>query len=104
MPQSEIKKGTWSKWHNRLHKILKKQRDLLPKEASLLLSVSGGQDSMALTKLILDLQKLYKWRLYVWHGDHGWHQESHEIEKNLHEWCSKNHLNFISQHINFITH
>ena len=97
MSQSENNSKTWSEWHNRLHKTLKNKKHLLPKEASLLLAVSGGQDSMALTKLILDLQKLYKWELHVWHGDHGWHKDSTKFAKELKDWCEQNNLNFYSE-------
>ncbi len=90
----------WSKWHQKLHKTLIHKKNLLPDGSSLLLSISGGQDSMALLQLVLDLQRIYKWKLNIWHGDHGWHQESHAIAKNLHEWCSKNDLNFICQRTN----
>ena len=65
----------WSKWHERLHKALKNKGNLLPSESSILLSISGGQDSMALLQLILDLKRMYKWNIHVWHGDHGWHEK-----------------------------
>ncbi|WP_320663644.1 tRNA lysidine(34) synthetase TilS [Prochlorococcus sp. MIT 1223] len=84
----------WTTWHHRLHNKLEKDIDLLPKGSCLLLSVSGGQDSMVLVKLLLDLQRLHKWELNVWHGDHGWHQESSSIAKELKDWCEKEKLPF----------
>ncbi len=82
----------WTKWHARLHKKLLSNKELLPKGASLLVAVSGGQDSMAMLQLLLDLQGLHKWKLYVWHGDHGWHSKSGIISQELQSWCKKNHL------------
>ena len=63
MSQSTNIETPWSPWHNRLHKNLKAKPELLPLGSSLLLSVSGGQDSMALLKLIIDLQRIYKWKI-----------------------------------------
>ncbi len=85
----------WSKWHERLHKRLKHESGLLPIGSSLLLSISGGQDSMALLKLILDLQKIYQWKINVWHGDHGWHKQSQQISKELELWCNANNVPFV---------
>ncbi len=82
----------WSKWHNRLHNHLKANPSLLPSGKPLLISLSGGQDSMALTGLLLDLQKLHKWKLYVWHGDHNWHNKSSTFAKEIKEWCKEKHL------------
>ena len=84
----------WTEWHHRLHKKLSKAKDLIPEGSCLLLSVSGGQDSMALTKLCIDLQRIYQWELNIWHGDHGWHKESGLIAKELKIWCEKRNLTF----------
>jgi len=100
MSQSSNKETPWSQWHNRLNKFLITKENLLPKEVPLLLSVSGGQDSMALLKLILDLKRLYKWELHVWHGDHGWHLESKTFSEELESWCKNQGLNFICQRAN----
>ena len=88
----------WSNWHDRLHKKLLDNQKLVPKGASLLLSVSGGQDSMALLKLFLDLQRLHEWKIHVWHGDHGWHNKSRQIAKELNQWCEKENLDFHCDH------
>ncbi|WP_320666771.1 tRNA lysidine(34) synthetase TilS [Prochlorococcus sp. MIT 1307] len=86
----------WTPWHLRLHKKLITKKNLIPDGSSLLIAVSGGQDSMALLQLIVDLQRLHKWKLYVWHGDHGWHQKSGDIAKELKSWCEEKNLNFFS--------
>ena len=52
---------------------------------------------MALVKLISDLQRLHKWALLIWHGDHGWHPDSEQIAKELHLWCEQNGLSFCSE-------
>ncbi len=96
MSQSEQNDKSWSKWHIRLHKRLKQNKTLLPSYSTLLLAISGGQDSMALLKLITDLQRLYKWQIEIWHGDHQWHSKSEEIEKELKVWCLSKKISFNS--------
>lgn len=49
----------------------------------MVVAVSGGQDSMALTALLIGLQRLHHWSLHLWHGDHGWHQGSAAIALGL---------------------
>ena len=77
----------WSRWHDRLHRQLLAEPTLLPDGTKLLLAVSGGQDSMALLALLQDLQRLHRWELLVWHGDHGWHEGSAAIAFELKQWC-----------------
>ena len=61
----------WTDLHSKLHKTLK-QRSLLPKGERILIAVSGGQDSVCLLKLLLDLQSKWHWQLAIAHCDHGW--------------------------------
>jgi len=96
MSQYSKNDRSWSKWHMRLHKRLKQNQSLLPSKATLLLAISGGQDSMALLKLILDLKRLYKWQVEIWHGDHQWHAQSERIEDELKLWCKVNKISFHS--------
>ncbi len=96
MSQSAKNQKSWSPWHTRLHKRLKKDESLLPNKSTLLLAVSGGQDSMALLKLIFDLRRLYDWHIEVWHGDHQWHNDSNRFAEELKNWCNKNKINFHS--------
>ena len=77
----------WSPFHLRLHRLLLHRPQLLPQGAPLLLAVSGGQDSMAMTGLLLDLQRLHGWHLHLWHGDHGWRPESGEQARELADWA-----------------
>ena len=53
----------WTSWHDRLHRRLLMQPQLLPQGSALLLAVSGGQDSMALLALLQDLAPLHGWSL-----------------------------------------
>jgi tRNA(Ile)-lysidine synthase len=77
----------WSPFHLRLHRLLLRRPQLLPPQATLLLAVSGGQDSMALVGLLRDLQRLHHWRLLLWHGDHGWRPDSAQRARALAAWA-----------------
>ena len=83
---------SWTPWHDRLHRRLLQQPQLLPQGRPLLLAVSGGQDSMALLVLLQNLQRLHHWPLSLWHGDHGWHQGSAVIATELQSWCQQRGL------------
>ena len=77
----------WGPVHAGLHQCLRRAPDLLPAGAPLLLAVSGGQDSMALTRLLQDLARLHGWSLHLWHGDHGWRPESARQAEELQAWA-----------------
>ncbi len=68
------------------------QPQLLPQGSTLLLAVSGGQDSMALLALLQDLTPLHGWSLNLWHGDHRWHDGSSRIAAELSNWCQQRQL------------
>lgn len=59
----------WTPLHDQLHRTLK-SRHLLPKARHLLIAVSGGQDSLCLIKLLLDLQPKWGWKLAIAHCNH----------------------------------
>jgi tRNA(Ile)-lysidine synthase len=82
----------WSSDHLRLHRSLLRRPELLPRGAPLLLAVSGGQDSMAMTGLLRDLQSLHHWRLHLWHGDHGWRDDSAQQASELQSWARSQQL------------
>ncbi len=65
----------WTTLHDQLHQTLR-QRKLLPENQSILIALSGGQDSLCLTKLLLDLQLKWGWYLAVAHCDHQWRSDS----------------------------
>ena len=82
----------WSPDHLRLHRSLLRRPELLPRGAPLLLAVSGGQDSMAMTGLLRDLQPLHHWRLHLWHGDHAWREDSAQQARELQSWARDRQL------------
>lgn len=61
----------WTPLHASLHRTLR-QRQLLAQNHRVLVAVSGGQDSLCLTKLLLDLQPKWGWQLAIAHCDHRW--------------------------------
>jgi tRNA(Ile)-lysidine synthase len=62
---------SWTPIHAQLHQTLR-QRQLLQQHQQLLVAVSGGQDSLCLTKLLLDLQPKWGWKIAIAHCDHRW--------------------------------
>nr|ARO91168.1 tRNA(Ile)-lysidine synthase [Flintiella sanguinaria] len=43
---------------------------------TILASISGGQDSICLMKLLYDFQYIYKWNITIIHFDHNWRNDS----------------------------
>ncbi|MCT4364799.1 MULTISPECIES: tRNA lysidine(34) synthetase TilS [Synechococcaceae] len=77
----------WGPLHRRLHRQLLADPFLLPRGERLLVAVSGGQDSMALIRLLLDLRRLHHWELRLWHGNHGWRPEAAAQAEALADWA-----------------
>ncbi|MBD1928013.1 tRNA lysidine(34) synthetase TilS [Trichocoleus sp. FACHB-90] len=73
---------TWTPLHAQLHRTLL-QRPLIPRGERLLVAVSGGQDSLCLIKLLLDLQPKWGWHLAIAHCDHRWRKDSQENAKHV---------------------
>lgn len=85
---SDVSKMTnLTPYHVRLHKTLK-SRNLLAPHSKILIGVSGGQDSLCLARLCLDLQTKWHWQVAIAHYDHGW-----ELDQGLAE-----HISNICQH------
>lgn len=85
---------SWSNYHSLLHKTLK-NNNLLPVNSKLLIAVSGGQDSLCLAKLILDLQTKWHWQIAIAHCDHGWKLDqglADHIINICHDWQVKLYL------------
>ncbi len=61
----------WTSLHARVHQTLKDSL-LLPRQSKILIAVSGGQDSLCLLKLMIDLQSKWDWKIAIGHCDHGW--------------------------------
>ncbi|MBE9043510.1 tRNA lysidine(34) synthetase TilS [Pleurocapsales cyanobacterium LEGE 10410] len=75
-----MSKVYWTSLHTRLHKTLR-QRSLLPSKAKILIAVSGGQDSLCLGKLLLDLRSKWNWQLAIAHCDHQWSTDAGIAER-----------------------
>ncbi|MBV9388739.1 MAG: tRNA lysidine(34) synthetase TilS [Chroococcidiopsidaceae cyanobacterium CP_BM_ER_R8_30] len=79
----------WTPLHAQLHQTLR-SRQLLPRHERLLVAVSGGQDSLCLTKLLIDLQPKWGWQLGIAHCDHRWRPDSEanakHVEQLAHNW------------------
>ena len=66
----------------------------MPNDINLLISVSGGQDSMALMTLLDDIKAHHNWSINVWHGNHKWHNKSDEFTKELENYCFQKKIIF----------
>nr|AIA20159.1 hypothetical protein [Neoporphyra perforata] len=58
-------------------------RKLLPYNSSLLVSFSGGQDSLTLLKILFDLKNFYNWKISLVHFDHRWRSDSMLASKQV---------------------
>jgi tRNA(Ile)-lysidine synthase len=67
----------WTLLHARLHGVLR-SRQLLPRNGRSLVAVSGGQDSLCLMRLLLDLQPKWGWELAIAHCNHRWRSDADE--------------------------
>lgn len=65
----------WTLLHAHVHQTLRK-RKVLPSGQSLLIAVSGGQDSLCLLRLLMDLQPKWGWRLAIAHCNHRWRSDA----------------------------
>jgi tRNA(Ile)-lysidine synthase len=65
----------WTSLHDRVHQTIR-HRSLLQKSQRLLVAVSGGQDSLCLVRLLLDLQTQWGWELAIAHCNHRWRPDA----------------------------
>lgn len=75
-PASAPPRPPWTEFHSRLHGLLRQRSQLLPQGARVVVAVSGGQDSVALGRLLADLRTQWQWQLTIAHCDHGWRPDS----------------------------
>jgi tRNA(Ile)-lysidine synthase len=82
-------KRPWTPLHASVHQTLR-DRQLLPQRSKILIALSGGQDSLCLTQLLLDLQPLWHWQLGIVHCDHQWRSDSTDnaahVRQLAHTW------------------
>jgi len=95
-------KNNWTNWHHVFHQSVLNNNNFLPNGINLLISVSGGQDSMALMTLLDDIKHHHDWSLNVWHGNHKWHNKSEEFAKNLKNYCLKKKIIFYQDSVDDI--
>ncbi|WP_445240554.1 tRNA lysidine(34) synthetase TilS [Microcoleus vaginatus] len=81
--------SNWIHLHAQVHRTLL-YRQILPSNQRLLVAVSGGQDSLCLIKLLLDLQPKWGWNLAIVHCDHRWRSDSqasaNHVEQLARNW------------------
>ena len=85
-------KNNWTNWHHKFHKEIINDKQFIPDRSHLLVSVSGGQDSMALLTLLNDIKEQHNWSLNIWHGDHRWHSKSRDFANKLKYYCLQKKL------------
>ncbi len=100
MSHKNLPQKNWTSWHHLLHKELLSNKKLIPNGADLLIAVSGGQDSMALLKLINDMKTQHNWCVNVWHGDHQWHEKSEIYAFELKKYCGEKNISFFCDRAN----
>lgn len=75
-------RSNWTPLHARLHQTLR-SRHLLERKQRVLVAVSGGQDSLCLIRLLLDLQPKWGWHLGMAHCDHRWRPDSYAAANHV---------------------
>lgn len=74
----------------KLNKVLRSLPPLLRKSSSILIAVSGGQDSLCLAQLLIFARAKWDWKLAIAHCDHKWRIDStdnaHHVQKLSNGW------------------
>ncbi len=93
----------WTPLHAKIHRTIK-SRHLFERQQRLLVAVSGGQDSLCLIKLLLDLKSKWAWYLGIAHCDHCWRSDSqanaHHVENLAQSWGISFYLETAKEPIN----
>jgi tRNA(Ile)-lysidine synthase len=94
---------TWTPLHAQIHRTIR-VRHLFERDKNILVAVSGGQDSLCLIKLLLDLQYKWGWNLAIAHCDHCWREDSqanaHHVANLAKTWNTPFYLKTANQPIN----
>jgi tRNA(Ile)-lysidine synthase len=77
-----MNRSFWTPLHAKIHRTIR-SRHLFERNQRLLVAVSGGQDSLCLIKLLLDLQPKWGWHLGIVHCDHRWRADSQANAKHV---------------------
>lgn len=93
----------WTPLHAKIHRTIR-SRHLFERNQRLLIAVSGGQDSLCLIKLLLDLQSKWGWHLGIAHCDHRWRCDSeanaYHVENLAKTWGISFYLETANEPIN----
>ncbi|MEH2135578.1 tRNA lysidine(34) synthetase TilS [Nostoc sp.] len=93
----------WTPLHAKIHRTMR-SRHLFERNQRLLIAVSGGQDSLCLIKLLLDLQSKWGWNLGIAHCDHRWRSDSQanarHVENLAKTWDTSFYLETAKESIN----
>ncbi|MFN6538778.1 MAG: tRNA lysidine(34) synthetase TilS [Nostoc sp. EkiNYC01] len=93
----------WTPLHAKIHRTMR-SRHIFERNQRLLVAVSGGQDSLCLIKLLLDLQSKWGWDLGIAHCDHRWRSDSqanaHHVENLAKTWGISFYLETANEPIN----
>ncbi|MEH1829123.1 MAG: tRNA lysidine(34) synthetase TilS [Nostoc sp.] len=93
----------WTPLHAKIHRTIR-SRHLFERNQRLLIAVSGGQDSLCLIKLLLDLQSKWGWYLGIAHCDHRWRSDSqanaNHVENLAKSWGISFYLETANKPIN----
>ncbi|MFN6564020.1 MAG: tRNA lysidine(34) synthetase TilS [Nostoc sp. ChiSLP01] len=93
----------WTPLHAKIHRTIR-SRHLFERHQRLLVAVSGGQDSLCLIKLLLDLQPKWGWDLGIAHCDHRWRSDSqanaNHVENLAKSWGISFYLEIANEPIN----
>jgi tRNA(Ile)-lysidine synthase len=84
---------TWTPLHAQIHRTIR-SRHLFERNQRLLIAVSGGQDSLCLIKLLLDLQPKWGWNLAIAHCDHCWREDSQANARHVQNLAQSWHTPF----------
>jgi tRNA(Ile)-lysidine synthetase-like protein len=93
MPMSDYTKNIIK----RASLILKE--NLPDSDSPMLLALSGGGDSIALGRILIDLKKLHHRKIYAYHLEHGIRGESSKQDaKFVENWCAQNSIPLTIEH------
>lgn len=84
---------SWTPLHAQIHRTIR-HRHLLQENQSILMAVSGGQDSLCLAQLMIDLRSRWNWQLAIAHCDHRWRSDSEENAQHVATLAEKWNLPF----------